>query len=716
MPPLAEALRHSSTRQASSQRQPKQNSFFDHVFRNQPAHVKARAKPVVQHNTRVREGDRQFRPFKKATSLLEGLNILFQREPQPSLFARLTSFANEAPFPLALPQNGIPYSVLLALPSLARDKREIPVLLRVFERHYKHVPPPVASQLFLAVLAAVVRLQDFILARKLLNWFAAEQEEHLKIWKRNAATWTGLSAIMQATPRSMRHQIRPLHQTAVHLFCQSHGLACQIDAQLRRVRRPKPETLDALVSRPDLLDVVSVQTLCELMQKWNNSLVAPRANFQPSQQTCLAFLKVFSRVGNEPSARLWLDQYLDAAGRTPPHKSEAHLLHFRSARDQHAVAAEIASSWARDPTLDHSLQLLGKVYGVIYEHNTSVQASSIAVLRLVQDMPSATRQTIEPAMWGQLLSVLMQRFNDGGCPQASLEAWNLFLGPGTSHVPTELDSSHLAALCQALLEVSGWDAAAAAVSWYGRPSPPWSNYEGNSESVLPVMWKGRPPPQCTGGPDFSLYQSIHVDTPVINILLEGLLRQRRLRDFFELCPSVTPKLESRRRPYSDCKIDDRTLQLYLDASFQAAVNSTHHHRIAKTFDQDRPEDLGILLMQHLIHRQQQQQQQTTAVDGVSSLDDMILSCTFDPSVLPDAQNVAVASLQRKHFQLYVRLLSLQGKVEDLLKAVEVWHKSLDAAQRPRRADMHMIHAALDNVGASAAQRAKVRSLSSSNLV
>lgn len=689
-----ETFRHRSTTA-------KHRSYLRYVFRKSPSHVKAQASPPrAGVNSKKRQGDSRFDAFKEAGSILDGLNIIFHRE-HLSLFERFTTFANETPFPLALPQNGIPHYILLALPSLAQNHRELPVLLRLFERHYKHLPTPVTTQLYLNVLATVLRLQDFVLARKLVRWVSEDQTDSERgRMRKNAATWTGLFAVLQATPIDLQQQIRPLHHLATQLFCDTHGPSDGGTRHLRRQRRPKVETLETLVCRPDLLDSASIQKIAALMQQWNNAPVIPRASFVPSASVCLAFLQVYAREANEAAARIWLDRCLDFA--QPEQILSLHLLHLQSARNDHHAAAKIASSWTNDRTQNPVLQCLGHFYRLVFADGHAPAQMYSNFVRHVKQTPQSLKEEISPTVWNQLLVVIMQQFAKQNEPGLALETWDFMVG--SEVVNFQPSSTTMIQLCQALADTAGSEAVASVVGWYGKPGKGWSNYEARPNDIIPVPWKGRPSPHCFDSTAHSLYQSIHIDMPILNVLLSALLREGRRQDFFNACPSLGPQSNSNER-YPDCRFDGRTLELYLEASFQSATKPSPLP-LAAILQEERPEDVSVQLMWLLID--EKHTVFNTQADNPLQLDDMIRSSTLNATALPYTQH-AIGPLQRRHFHPFVRLLGLQGNVEDIMKAARAWRQTTSVSERPTESDINLILGALDNAGASNSTRSEVQS-------
>lgn len=634
----------------------------------------------------------RIKALKQSTSLTEGLDLLFKGHRLPSLLSRWTQAALAQSLPLALPQNGIRYAELLLLPTLVKREFEIPLLLDIFVRHVDHLPAPLAAKLFHNVLAALLRFNDFRLALSLLNWFALSQEAQVLRFKRDANAWAQLFVVLQATPFHRRSAIRPLFNIAVDSYCRFHGCSQQ-EADLRNVRRPKDSTLRVLAVRPDLLTPASVRQICQLTQSWNDARVLPRADYQPSPAICAAFLEVFSRVGDSEATLLWMERYLAASSRPLSAQSALScLLSFQSSPQEAQV---LAASWAKDKSATTEVRALAILWMHAFSTHHDTNWSKV-----LSSLPLATTTAITPAYWARLLSIFMEHQLAQKGAEAALRIWHAFM---SSNLDIQLGSSNVAILCWALIQLGRWDDAAAAVAYYGQPAHAWSNYLVQSasahEHLIPIAWKGRPPPHCYERSTAADYQSVPVDIRVFNVLLEGLLLHRRYEDFFTLFTAFE-RLEAEAR-YPEALPDDKTLMLLLDAAYHAsASSSTMSSRIA--WDGQKPAESVVELMWHLIQEQQ-------ALDpGSSPTLDKIKIVSQSQSVERAVQpsfDVAMP-LRRKHFRLFVRLLSLRGHPSAIFETLKAWRLLGLAHDAPTRDDYSAVKEALAFAGGSTAEQTR----------
>lgn len=659
-----------------------------------PSHLKpARALPGSKSPSSASRP--RIKALKQSNSLTEGLDLLFQDQKLPSLLSRWTQAASAQSLPLALPQNGIRYAELLLLPTLVKREFEVPLLLDIFVRHVDHLPAPLAAKLFHNVLAALLRFSDLRLALSLLNWFVLSQEAQVLRFKRDANAWAELFVVLQATPFHRRSAIRHLFNIAVDSYCRFHGLSERsgTDNNLRSVRRPKDSTLQVLAVRPDLLTPTSVRQICQLTQTWNEARVLPRADYQPTAAICAAFLEVFARARDSEATLLWMERYVAASSR--PLSAQSALSCLLSFHPSPQKAQMLAASWAKDKSVTPEVRALA----TLWMHAFSSQCDTDWSTSLSR-LPSEIKDAIAPAYWARLLSIFMEHELEQNGAEAALRIWHAFMSSETN---IHLGSSNISILCRAVIQLGQWDEAAAVVAYYGQPTHAWSNYivpsSSTHEHLIPIAWKGRPPPHCYERSGAADYQSIPVDIRILNVLLEGLLLHRRYQDFFSLF-SGFERLEGEGR-YPEALPDDKTLELLLDAAFHAsASSSTMTSRI--TWDGQKPAESVVELMWHLI------QEQHSLDLGLSPTLDKITAASQAQSAERAVQpsfDIAMP-LRRRHYRLFVRLLSLRGHPSAIFETVKAWRLLGLSHDAPTRHDYIAVKDALASAGGSTSEQTR----------
>lgn len=603
----------------------------------------------------------------KATSLRHGLAILFNRN-EKSLLERLTTFPNEHPYPLALPENGVPHHVLLLLPSLVKHPAEIPDLIHLLEQHFRSLRPSVATQLHLNVLKSIFRLRHVALAHELLRWYLLDKEAHCLRAQRDAAAWSGLFALLQTTPVHLSTQMQPWFSTAVRLYCQAHGLHLKEDVhRLRRTRRPQMDMLESLTIRPDLLDTVTVGRLCDLMHLWSEAPVAPRAKYQPTQTMSRAFLRVAAREGDEPAARMWLDHIL-AVSDDHGHRDQARLLYMRSARGNPQLVARIALNWGQDPSCGQGLQYLGGLWQVLCSPHASIDNLRAERLRdYLSSIPPSIQASLPPAGKHQLFQAVLQKCIDHNAPQLALDAHQTFLASDLGISPGPMS---LALLCQALIQVHGADAAAAAIGWYGRPGKTWSPYESaNNSSVIPVYWKGRPPPFTYDCPDHLSHQTVQIDAVVFNILFQHFVTTEAYDQFLKFFPQFFQPSTLHKR-FPSATPDEHSLSLYLTAAYRSTLHTPDSVMARFLSPHEQPCDAAIDTMWRLIVAHKKGAHFRS--DQSMTLHRMAKQSTLQHVDDPEGRFLSPTILQRRHILSFIRILSLRGQPEDALQALSVW--------------------------------------------